>query len=116
HRSAMGLNLRGSICTWPRCPPRQPLPKPTACPGPPLPGYRRDKLRLRAAATRWNIPNLTCRGSSRTRFAEAGGGPRLRSMGETASGPVEGSRRIDEDWLAAAIGLLIVALALVRLA
>ena len=37
-------------------------------------------------------------------------------MGETASGPVEGSRRIDEDWLAAAIGLLIVALALVRLA
>lgn len=37
-------------------------------------------------------------------------------MSETALGKAGGSHRIDEDWLAAAIGLLIVALALVRLA
>jgi uncharacterized membrane protein YadS len=37
-------------------------------------------------------------------------------MGENASGAVTGTRRIDEDWLAAWIGLAIVALALVQLA
>ena len=37
-------------------------------------------------------------------------------MSENASGAVAGARRIDEDWLAAWIGLLIVALALVQLA